>query len=189
MRAAVRLRNLGGTSPPVPSEHALTMGGSLGSEAAPRIVTMTASDPDNSGAAYSNGDLITILFDVAVLVKYRFWWDVMPTDPNIGGLVKGVGGPRLYVNGLFDFSGKLGEDYSGVWQDTSTFVITLTDTTAAYGTGVGELSMRVKRCPVRTDKLCADVSKRTLSLTPSLSLTLTLTLTLSLALARTLALF
>ena len=28
-------------------------------EAAPRIVTMTASDPDNSGPGYSNGDLLT----------------------------------------------------------------------------------------------------------------------------------
>ena len=36
-----------------------------------------------------------------------------------------VSGPRLFVNGLFDFSGKLGDDYSGEWTDDSTFVVTL----------------------------------------------------------------
>ena len=57
VRAAVRLRNAGGTSPPVPSHVSLTLRGSMGSIAAPRVASLTASDPDNSGPGYSNGDL------------------------------------------------------------------------------------------------------------------------------------
>jgi hypothetical protein len=56
VRAAVRLRNAGGTSPPVPSDVSLTLQGSMGSVAAPRVASLTASDPDNSGPGYSNGD-------------------------------------------------------------------------------------------------------------------------------------
>ena len=79
MRAAVRLRNAGGTSPPVPSDVSLTLRGSMGSAAAPRVASLTASDPDNSGPGYSNGDLLTLRFDVAVFVRYRSWTQVTPT--------------------------------------------------------------------------------------------------------------
>ena len=82
MRAAVRLRNAGGTSPPVPSDVSLTLRGSMGSAAAPRVASLTASDPDNSGPGYSNGDLLTLRFDVSVFVRYRSWTQVFADDPN-----------------------------------------------------------------------------------------------------------
>ena len=76
VRAAVRLRNAGGTSPPVPSDESLTLSGSMGSVTAPRIASLTASDPDNSGPGYSNSDLLTLRFDVGVFVRYRSWTQV-----------------------------------------------------------------------------------------------------------------
>jgi hypothetical protein len=100
-----------------------------------------ASDPDNSAPAYSDGDTISITFDEPLSVRYRNWAGTgLVSDPNVHTLATGVGGPRAFVNALFRFSGKLGQDYSGVWDDASTFVVTVTDTTAAYGIAIGKLT-------------------------------------------------
>ena len=48
----------------------------MGRVTAPRIASLTASDPDNSGPGYSNGDLLTLRFDVGVFVRYRSWTQV-----------------------------------------------------------------------------------------------------------------
>ena len=48
----------------------------VGRVTAPRIASLAASDPDNSGPGYSNGDLLTLRFDVGVFVRYRSWTQV-----------------------------------------------------------------------------------------------------------------
>ena len=108
LQPGVALKNVGGTSPPADVGTTLTLAGSFGSARAPRIVAVTAADPDNSAPGYSNGDIITIRFDVAVSVAYRNWRQVLATDPN-GQPMTSVSGPRLFVTSLFEFSAKLGD--------------------------------------------------------------------------------
>ena len=57
-----------------------------------------------------------------------------------------------------EFSAKLGEDFSGAWSDESTFLVTVTDTTAHFGVAVGSTFVAVKKCQVRTAYMCGDVT-------------------------------
>ena len=119
--------------------------GSFGNYEPPAIVSVMASDDDNSAPGFSNGDRITITFNMRLLVRYRNWWNILEDDPNLHQTA-GVAGPRMFVQSLFSFSGKLGSDYSGEWTDESVFVVTVTDRTASHGVDVGSMVVRTKKC-------------------------------------------
>ena len=159
LRDGVRVRNFGGTSAAANVTTRLPIGGTFGSFAAPRIVSATAADPDNSHPAYSDGDTITIRFDQPLVVSYRNWQSGgLSADPNDGRpTAAGVGGPRAFVNALFRFSGKLGQDYT-MWSDASTFVVTITDTAATYGIAIGQTVIQALSCPEYTAVMCGDIT-------------------------------
>ena len=165
------LRNVGGTSSPASTATRLSLTGTFGTYAPPRIVSVTASDPDNSAPSYSDGDTITIVFDVALSVRYRNWQDGgLTTDPNTYVSAAGVGGPRAFVNSLFKFSGKLGQDYTGNWEDASTFVVTVTDVTAGYGIDIGATTVQAKRCPTFIAVTCGDITNAARTSDPSVDI-------------------
>jgi hypothetical protein len=64
LRDGIRLRNSGGTSPPTPASQSTVLQGSFGSFDPPRIVSVLASDGDNSAQGFSDGDTIRIRYDV-----------------------------------------------------------------------------------------------------------------------------
>ena len=170
LRDGIDVRNIGGTSPAASTATLLPFIGTFGSFAPPLIVSAIAADPDSSAAGYSDGDTISITFDVPLAIQYRNWEaGGLQSDPNADGGdgVTGIGGPRAYVNALFKFSGKLGQDYSGAWTDTSTFVVTITDTTAEYGVTIGVTSIQAKRCPVYTAIICGDITNKARTSEPS----------------------
>lgn len=51
--------------------------------------------------------------------------------------------------------------------DASTFVVTVTDTTAAYGIAIGETTVQARRCPVYTAVLCGDITTAARTSEPS----------------------
>ena len=166
LRAGVRLRNTGGTSPVASTAETTTLHGSFGSFEPPRIVSVVASDEDNSAPGFSDGDIIRIRFDVALSVRYRNWESAITNNPNLG-TVAGVSGGRPLVDSLFTFSGKLGETYGGLWEDDQTFKVTISDTRASYGVEIGTTIVRAKRCPVLTAYLCGDVMNAARTSDPS----------------------
>ena len=169
LRDGVRMRNVGGTSPAASTSTLLPVGGSFGSFAAPRITSVLVNDPDNSSPLYSDGDTITITFDVPLSVTYRNWrTGGIGSNPNARGYdAAGVSGPRAFVNSLFVVSGKLGQDYSGLWADSSTFVIAVTDVTASYGIDIGATTVQVLPCPQYTAFMCGDVTNAARTSPPS----------------------
>lgn len=82
----------------------------------PDIQTFVASD-----SVYSDGDTLTITFDIAT---------------NQTGAAS-----QANINGNFTFSQGLGTTYTGIWTDPSTLVITVTDTTGEGGVAVGVTSV------------------------------------------------
>ena len=79
---------------------------------APIIISLVADDPDDLDNVYSAGDTITITFD---------------SDTNEPG---GTGTQtKTAVNDLYIFTESLGETYTGQWNTTDTFVITITNAT------------------------------------------------------------
>ena len=76
---------------------------------APQIERFEVSDPDNLDYVFSDNDAINITFD---------------RSSDLGT----VEAKRARVDALFSFNIPLGEDYSGEWQDDSTFRITIVDT-------------------------------------------------------------
>ena len=108
------LRNAPRTSPV--ASGALTMSGQAG-VTAPIITAVVVEDPDNSDAVWSDGDTITIYFDV---------------DTNEGG--EGLltdSGNRVLVDQLFAFSHALGARYSGRWLDASSFQVVVVDSSGS----------------------------------------------------------
>jgi uncharacterized repeat protein (TIGR01451 family) len=65
----------------------------------PSIASITADDPDNGDNVLSNGDTLTILFDI-------------PTNAPLAG-------NTAQINGLLNFAHPLGTAYIGSWQSTN----------------------------------------------------------------------
>lgn len=81
---------------------------------APKIIAVTASDPDNLDDVYSDGVIITINFD---------------EDTNQPG---GEGTQqKSAVDDMFAFSDSIGQGHNGVWATPDTFVITITNINGA----------------------------------------------------------
>ena len=162
LRDAVRVRNVGSTSAAASTLTVLPLTGTFGSFDMPRIVSVVVSDPDSSALEYSDGDLITITFNVALSVTYRNYQSGgLYTNPNAGGVyaAAGVSGGRAFVNALFSVSGQLGNSYSGTWADSSTFVITVSDVSSNNGIRLdGTTTFSAKRCPTFTSSMCGDIT-------------------------------
>ncbi len=90
----------------------------------PSIDTITADDPDDGDIIYTDGDTITVVFSEAT--------NQPPVSTNVE------------INALFTFSDSLGMDYTGVWSDASTMVITIVDSTGATPPAVDVFTLTVK---------------------------------------------
>jgi hypothetical protein len=89
--------------------------GSFGSLEAPKILPVGGfilEDVDNADTVFGEGDSLFIYFDRL-------------TDR--GGLDAPTRGDEAFVNALFTFTHPLGAQFSGEWQDASSFVITIQD--------------------------------------------------------------
>jgi hypothetical protein len=99
------LKNQAGTSDASDTSGQVT--GAWG-PAPPEISSAVASDPDHSDPALSNGDMLTLTFD-------------MNTNEPLAGT-------KAQIDGLIDFGGKsLGSDYTGVWTSPDVLEITVVD--------------------------------------------------------------
>ena len=96
----------------------------FGQPGPPVMLAVVMADYDNFDTDWSGEDTLTVTFDRA-------------TDHGR----QGKAGPRAYVDSLFEFDHVLGEDYSGVWSDLSTFVISSIDTSVNRPL-VGKTSVR-----------------------------------------------
>ena len=98
------------------------LSGTTGTQTAPSIANFDAQTWDLSDPGWSRHDTLAVHFD-------------LPTD--LGGREGG----KAFVDTALAFSQPLGGDYSGVWSDASTFVVTVLDPTgAAEGPQVNETS-------------------------------------------------
>lgn len=80
----------------------------------PEIISIIINDPDNLDDVYSANDIITITFD---------------SDTNIpGGIDTQL---TSAINDMFLFSDSIGIQYAGLWTDSDTFEITISDVTGA----------------------------------------------------------
>ena len=93
--------------------------GQLGTLSAPNIVSFRIEDPQNGDEVFGPGDVITIVLD-------------RPVDQATIGPTGG----RDAVDRTFGFTTPLGAAYAGSWNDTSTFIIEIEDST---GAGIVEL--------------------------------------------------
>ncbi len=98
--------------------------GDFGTLEGPSILSVTADDPDDGDAVYSDGDTITVLFSGAT--------NEVPITT------------KAELDNLFIFSQILGIDYIGSWTDTSTLVIIIVDSNGATPPAVGELTLTIK---------------------------------------------
>ena len=79
-------------------------------------MAVEVDDPDSSDSVYSAGDRVRVYFDQAT--------DMASSAAN--GYA--VAGDRAYVDSLMSFSMPLGLQYMGVWNDASTFTVTIIST-------------------------------------------------------------
>ncbi|MFC1671673.1 hypothetical protein ACFL01_00920 [Planctomycetota bacterium] len=110
IKATGNLKNAAGTS--AACSDSGTVSGDWGSMVAiPQIVSVTADDPDDLDAVLSNGDTLTITFDINT------------NQPPMATMTD--------VNGLIDFGGKtLGTYYTAWWKDPKTIEINISDAIA-----------------------------------------------------------
>ena len=106
------LRNRGDSS--IPTSARAPLSGISGS-GAPRLERFEVSDPDNLDYVFSDNDAINITFD---------------RSTDLGA----VEAKRSRVDALFSFNIPLGEEYSGEWEDDSTFrsMTMILETRSAY---------------------------------------------------------
>ncbi len=90
----------------------------------PSIISITADDPDDGDAVYSDGDTITVKFSDAT--------NEVPIST------------KAELDDLFIFSQILGIDYIGSRIDTSTIVIIIVDSNGATPPAVGELTLTIR---------------------------------------------
>lgn len=82
-RARRRIASLAVPVMPVTRFDAIRLVGSLGTHARPRLVSVVGSDPDNGDSTFSNGDKITLTFDMATHIgRMGITGDVDPFRPR-----------------------------------------------------------------------------------------------------------
>jgi len=111
VKSSANLKNAAGTSlASTATSPALV--GNFGQKAGPAITSLTAADPDNSDSIFSDGDTITVRFS---------------EDTNRIGFAVGATMTKANLDSLFTFTQEIGDDYTGVWTDDSTLVISIVD--------------------------------------------------------------
>ena len=121
-----QIRSSFGASDPVNRE--LVLGQTFfGKPGPPVFESATVSDYDNFNTAWSGGDVIRMVFDRS-------------TDDGR----RGVSGGRAYIDSIFETDHHLGNEYTGQWEDTSTFAVTAVNTQTTRPT-VGLTRVRTSR--------------------------------------------
>lgn len=105
VRVIGNVRNSAATDAPR-DDVPVALTGDFGSDEAPEAQSVIARDPDNSGLGFEPGDTLTMSFS-------------LPTNRDTAS------GAKIYVDSLFTFDPPVGDDYSGEWQDDSTFIVTI----------------------------------------------------------------
>ena len=129
VKAAGNLKNEASTSLPSTAT-SLALTGNFGTKSGPSITSLIAADPDSADAIFSNGDTITIKFSENT--------NRADSTPDVEGLTKAD------LENLFSFSQRIGDNYSGVWSNSQTLVITIDDSTNATPPAIGVLTLTVK---------------------------------------------
>ncbi len=101
---------------------------------APAIISIIADDPDDDNPSYSQGDTITITFDIE-------------TNQTSGTTLT-----KDEVDALFTTSDPLGEDYTAEWLDSSTIRITIIDPFGG-SPSIGSTTFTVKETANLKDKM------------------------------------
>jgi hypothetical protein len=101
--------------------------GSFGIKEGPSIISLKANDPGDIVPGFSVGDIIKIRFSE-------------PTTVPLGtGILT-----KSQVDSLFLFSQSLSDGYTGIWSNSQTFDITITDATIDSPPKIGELRVTAK---------------------------------------------
>ena len=131
VKASGNLRNAGSTSLASTAVSPF-LGGTFGTAPGPSFVSVVADDPDGGDAVFGAGDTITVTFDEA-------------TNESFGPVLT-----KANLDTLFTFSQDLGTDYTGLWSDPVTLVITIVNPLGATpptadtdGVDNGELRLTV----------------------------------------------
>ena len=98
--------------------------GDWGLLAGPTVSSVTANDPDDGDAIYSNADTITVVFS--------------------GNTNQVAAATKANIDALFSFSQGLGTNYTGTWSTATTLVITVVDATGATPPAIGGLTLTLQ---------------------------------------------
>ena len=85
---------------------------------------MTANDPDDGDAIYSNADTITVVFS--------------------GNTNQVAAATKANIDALFSFNQSLGTNYTGRWSSATTLLITVVDATGATPPAIGGLTLTLQ---------------------------------------------
>ena len=122
---AGRLYNAPRTSRESGSAMRLSSGDFGRSGQTPQLSAFYARDVDNANASYDAGDQLVVQFDMGVnrgaCLRTAISVDNLPicAQRRSGGV--------SYVDSLLSVSATIGANYSGVWEDASTFVVTVVE--------------------------------------------------------------
>ena len=119
------LHNAPGTSPRSYAEYRIAVGDFGRSESSPRLLRFFARDHDNANASYDAGDQLVMQFDMNVN-RGRCLYETTTFD-NLPTCARRASGGTDYVDSLLSVSASIGANYSGAWEDGSTFVVTVVD--------------------------------------------------------------
>ena len=97
------------------------IGGDWGTLAGPTVTSVTADDPDDADAIYSDGDTITVVFS---------------ENTN-----QAAAGTKAQIDAIFSFNESLGTDYTGSWSAADTLEITVVDSTGSAPPTIGGLTL------------------------------------------------
>lgn len=98
-----------GMAPATPDEALLRSQFPVYDPTTPKIVNVTAEDPDNGDSVFGVGDVIRVSFAAST---------------DLGA----VSGSKPFVDRLFRFDPPIGQDYTGAWVDDRTFRVRALDT-------------------------------------------------------------
>jgi len=110
VKEEANLKDSGNNSQPSTSQSP-TLTGSFGIKEGPTILSITAADPFNLTPSYGDRDTITVLFSETTNRPFFTDDDTALTKDD--------------VDGIFEFSDSLGDDYEGQWITPAVFLITI----------------------------------------------------------------
>jgi len=148
---SANLKNQAGTSQ-ASTSISPALEGDFGEKAGPLITSIRAADPDGitegEAGGFTDGDTITVRFSEAT------------NTPPVA--------TKANLDGLFTFSQSLGSDYTGVFDNSLTLIITIVDSTGATPPAINELTLTVKADGVNDLKDALESSEASTSESPPL---------------------